>query len=69
MPLVTLRQVLDEAAKGSYAVGAFNVNNLEQIQGVLEAARETGYWCSINAGSSRPPAKRGLSWAMRLYII
>src|SRR5215472_6361264 len=41
MPLVTLRQVLDEAAKGGYGVGAFNVNNLEQIQGVLEAARET----------------------------
>jgi fructose-bisphosphate aldolase class II len=41
MPLVTLRQVLDEAAKGGYGVGAFNVNNLEQIQGVLEAARGT----------------------------
>jgi fructose-bisphosphate aldolase class II len=41
MPLVTLRQVLDEAAQGGYGVGAFNVNNLEQIQGVLEAARET----------------------------
>jgi fructose-bisphosphate aldolase class II len=41
MPLVTLRQVLDEAGQGGYAVGAFNVNNLEQIQGVLEAARET----------------------------
>jgi fructose-bisphosphate aldolase class II len=33
--------MLDEAAAGSYGVGAFNVNNLEQIQGVLEAARET----------------------------
>jgi fructose-bisphosphate aldolase class II len=32
---------LDEAANGGYGVGAFNVNNLEQIQGVLEAARET----------------------------
>jgi fructose-bisphosphate aldolase class II len=41
MPLVTLRQALDEAACGGYAVGAFNVNNLEQIQAVLEAARET----------------------------
>jgi fructose-bisphosphate aldolase class II len=41
MPLVALRQALDEAARGGYAVGAFNVNNLEQIQGVLEAARET----------------------------
>jgi fructose-bisphosphate aldolase class II len=36
-----MRQVLDEAAKGSYGVGAFNVNNLEQIQAIMEAARET----------------------------
>jgi len=41
MPLVSLRQVLDEAAKGRYGVGAFNVNNMEQIQAVMEAARET----------------------------
>src|SRR3954464_2526670 len=41
MPLVSLRQALDEAARGGYAVGAFNVNNLEQVQAVLEAARET----------------------------
>ncbi len=32
MPLVSMRQVLDEAAKGGYGVGAFNVNNMEQIQ-------------------------------------
>jgi fructose-bisphosphate aldolase class II len=36
-----MRQVLDEAAKGGYGVGAFNVNNLEQIQAIMEAARET----------------------------
>jgi len=41
MALVTLRQVLDEAAKGNYGVGGFNVNNLEQIQGIMEAAKET----------------------------
>ena len=41
MPLATLRQVLDEAAKGGYGVGAFNVNNMEQIQGILDAAVET----------------------------
>jgi fructose-bisphosphate aldolase class II len=28
MPLVSMRQVLDEAAKGHYGVGAFNVNNM-----------------------------------------
>ena len=41
MPLVPMRQILDEAAKGGYGVGAFNVNNMEQIQAIMEAARET----------------------------
>ena len=42
MPLVSMRQLLDEAAKGGYGVGAFNVNDMEQIQAIMEAARETG---------------------------
>jgi hypothetical protein len=54
MPLVTMRQLLDEAASGGYGVGAFNVNNLEQIQAVLEAARETA-----RRSSSRRPARPG----------
>src|SRR5512142_972430 len=41
MPMVSMRQLLDEAAKGGYGVGAFNVNNMEQIQSIMEAARET----------------------------
>ena len=41
MPLVSMRQLLDEAARGGYGVGAFNVNNMEQIQAIMEAARET----------------------------
>jgi fructose-bisphosphate aldolase class II len=41
MPLVSMRQLLDEAAAGGYGVGAFNVNNMEQIQAVFEAAQET----------------------------
>jgi fructose-bisphosphate aldolase, class II len=41
MPLVSMRQLLDEAAAASYGVGAFNVNNMEQIQAVVEAASET----------------------------
>ncbi len=41
MPLVALRQLLDEAAAGGYGVGAFNVNDMEQIQAIMEAARET----------------------------
>jgi len=41
MPLVPMRQVLEEAAKGTYGVGAFNVNNMEQIQAIVEAAKQT----------------------------
>ena len=36
-----MRQLLDEAAKGGYGVGAFNVNDMEQIQAIMEAATET----------------------------
>jgi fructose-bisphosphate aldolase class II len=41
MSIVTMRQLLDEAAKGGYGVGAFNVNDMEQIQAIIEAASET----------------------------
>jgi len=41
MPLVPLRLVLDHAAANGYGVGAFNVNNMEQIQAIMEAANET----------------------------
>ena len=41
MPLVPMRQLLDEAAKGNYALGAYNVNNMEQIQAIMAAAQET----------------------------
>ena len=41
MALVTLLQVLNEATKGGYGVGAFNVNNMEQVQAIMEAAKET----------------------------
>lgn len=41
MPLITLRQLLDHAAENDYGVPAFNVNNLEQIRAVMEAAAET----------------------------
>lgn len=36
-----MKQILDEAIKGGYGVGAFNVNNMEQIQGIMQAAAET----------------------------
>ncbi len=41
MALVPLRALLDHAAENNYGVGAFNVNNMEQIQSIMEAARET----------------------------
>ena len=41
MALVSLRQLLDHAAEHGYGVPAFNVNNLEQIQAIMFAAKET----------------------------
>src|SRR5450830_1118816 len=42
MPLVSMRQLLDHAAENGYGLPAFNVNNLEQVQAVMEAAKEAG---------------------------
>jgi fructose-bisphosphate aldolase class II len=41
MPLCPMRQMLDEAHKADYGVGAYNVNNMEQIQAIVMAARDT----------------------------
>lgn len=41
MALISLRQLLDHAAEHEYGVPAFNVNNMEQIQAILQAAAET----------------------------
>src|SRR3954468_20268161 len=41
MPMVSLRQLCDNAAENNYGVAAFNVNNMEQIQAIMEAAKET----------------------------
>jgi fructose-bisphosphate aldolase class II len=41
MALVSLRQLLDHAAEHGYGVPAFNVNNLEQMRAIMEAAAET----------------------------
>ncbi len=41
MGLVPLRVVLDHAAENGYGVAALNVNNMEQIQSIMEAAHET----------------------------
>jgi fructose-bisphosphate aldolase class II len=41
MALIPMRTLLDHAAEYGYGVGAFNVNNMEQIQSIMEAAVET----------------------------
>jgi fructose-bisphosphate aldolase class II len=41
MSLVPMRVLLDHAAENDYGVGAFNVNNMEQIQAIMQAASET----------------------------
>lgn len=41
MALVSLRQLLDHAAENGYGLPAFNVNNLEQVKAIMEAADET----------------------------
>ncbi len=41
MALVPLRTLLDHAAENDYGLAAFNVNNMEQIQAIMEAAEET----------------------------
>ena len=40
MPLVTSTEMFKKAYEGGYAIGAFNVNNMEIIQGITEAAME-----------------------------
>jgi len=40
MPLVSMRQLLDDAAENGYGIPAFNVNNLEQVQAIMSAAAE-----------------------------
>src|SRR5699024_4458778 len=40
MPLVSMKEMLIEAKENQYAVGQFNINNLEYIQAILQAADE-----------------------------
>src|SRR3954465_7575577 len=62
MPLATLRQVLDEAAKGGYGVGAFNANNMEQVQGIVTAAQE------VNSPVIIQVSRGALSYAGKNYM-
>ena len=40
MPLVTTKEMFKKAYEGGYAIGAFNVNNMEIVQGIADAAIE-----------------------------
>jgi len=41
MPIVTSKEMFAKAYEGGYAVGAFNVNNMEIVQGITQAAQKT----------------------------
>ena len=41
MPLVTSTEMFKKAYDGGYAIGAFNVNNMEIVQGITEACRKS----------------------------
>lgn len=41
MALVTTKEMFEKAYKGGYAIGAFNVNNMEIVQGIVDAAKKT----------------------------
>ena len=40
MPLVTTKEMFKQAYDGGYAIGAFNVNNMEIVQGIVDSAKE-----------------------------
>ena len=58
MALVPLRVVLDHAAENDYGVAAFNVNNMEQIQAIMEAAEETDSPVIIQASRMRDGSRK-----------
>lgn len=51
MPLVTTKEMFQKALEGHYAIGAFNVNNMEIIQGIIDAAREENSPVILQASS------------------
>lgn len=58
MAMISLRQLLDHAAERHYGVPAFNVNNLEQIQAIMQAAHKTDspVILQASAGARKSPA-------------
>ncbi len=62
MPLVTTKEMFEKAYKGGYAIGAFNVNNMEIIQGITEAAKD------LNAPLILQVSKGARNYANPIYL-
>lgn len=52
MPLVTTKKMFDEAFKGGYAIGAFNINNMEIVQAVVDGAKKANSPVILQVSSS-----------------
>lgn len=62
MPLVTSKEMFKKAYDGGYAIGAFNVNNMEIVQGITEAAKE------LNAPLILQVSKGARAYANPIYL-
>ena len=62
MPLVTTTEMFKKAYEGGYAIGAFNVNNMEIVQGITEAAME------VNAPLILQVSKGARAYANHTYL-
>ena len=62
MPLVTSKEMFEKAYKGGYAIGAFNVNNMEIIQGITSAAAD------LKAPVILQVSKGARAYANRTYL-
>ncbi len=63
MPLVTTKKMFEDAYKGGYAIGAFNVNNMEIIQGIVGAAKK------LNAPVILQVSKGARAYANHRYLV
>ncbi len=63
MPLVTTKKMFEDAYKGGYAIGAFNVNNMEIIQGIVAAGKK------LNAPLILQVSKGARAYANHLYLV
>ena len=63
MPLVTTTEMFKKAYEGGYAIGAFNVNNMEIVQGITEAAGE------LNSPIILQVSKGARSYANHTYLV